>query len=187
MKRGRSLVFGALVCGIPAIASTVAFGYTTGASRSEGRPYDGASVVKGVASYRLGTPRRADPWCGQPGVEDYIDYGHPDQQYSDPALYCTFSLGSYTSEVDQAIWHIQENGTECETIKSTLQSVADKTEWTGWYDQPDWNDARYYGERIGMHWPYMSDTQLWAHEGAHVSGWETENDANYWAAACTSM
>jgi hypothetical protein len=62
---------------------------------------------------------------------------------------------------------------ECRDIEEHLLSTQYWFEWTGWYQPGDYNwDAatRLSDNAIGFHYQYITDSGLWAHEGAHSMG-----------------
>ena len=107
------------------------------------------------------------------------DYG--DSQYWDPGLVCTTSLTGQDYSVVSTI--ISQMFVPCGDEAGWLNQ-ASIWEWTGNYETEYWWDGWQLGNSVGIHWDYVSDFWLLAHEGAHGAWGASESQARDRADEC---
>jgi len=120
-----------------------------------------------------------------PCADSYGDYSDPD--YWDPELDCVLELSA--GDLSAVTNSIQQWESNCQDEANYLY-MTDLYEWTGnYFEAYEWEGffKRFPEEYIGVHWPYLQDWYIWAHEGTHGThpGWSEGEVAYYAYWTCT--
>ena len=182
----KGLLSSAFVTGWIAIASQGAIDPATAPaeSRRDTSPVGQLDVVSNSLRYAVQPPE----WCA--GYHEGLQEAHWDEQFE-----CVFAMSGSDEGVSQdAIEEICNGGScfnyqECQEISDFLLYYSDWYDWRGiYYEGGYWWNAFTFGTMVAFQWDYMSDTRLWAHEGAHGSQIaSSEPEATYWSNVCSTF